>query len=124
MASAISLCAAALAALARVDMPIGRALGREEDHMDIRPFTIAAPQQALDDLQQRLDLTRWPDEIPGGSWRFGADLTYMRSLVDYWQSAFDWRAQERALNAFAHFQADIDGLGVHFIHAHGVGLHP
>lgn len=92
--------------------------------MDIQPFTIAIPQQALDDLQQRLALTRWPDEIPGMGWRFGTDLTYVRALVDYWQSAFDWRAQEQALNTLAHFRADIDGLGIHFIHARGVGPRP
>src|SRR5215813_6920832 len=100
------------------------ARGREGDHMDIQPIIIALPQQALDDLKQRLSMTRWPDEIPGLGWRFGTDRTYMRELVDYWQSAFDWRVQERALNAFAHFRAEIDGLGVHFIHAHGVGPRP
>jgi pimeloyl-ACP methyl ester carboxylesterase len=92
--------------------------------MDIRPFTIAISQPALDDLQQRLVMIRWPDEIPSAGWRFGTNLTYLRELVDYWQTSFDWRAQEHALNAFAQFRADIDGLGVHFIHARGVGPRP
>src|SRR5690242_466043 len=94
------------------------------DHMEIQPFTIALPQQALDDLQQRLSMTRWPDEIPRSGWRFGTNLAYLRDLVGYWQTTFDWRAQEQALNAFAHFRADIDGQGVHFIHARGVGPRP
>jgi len=27
----------------------------------ITPFTVAMPQAALDDLAERLDLTRWPE---------------------------------------------------------------
>jgi pimeloyl-ACP methyl ester carboxylesterase len=81
-------------------------------------------QQTLDDLQRRLAMTRWPDEIPSAGWRFGTNLAYLRELVDYWQATFNWRAQEQALNMFAHFRADINGLGVHFIHARGVGPRP
>ena len=36
--------------------------------MPIDPFTIAIPQSALDDLQDRLTHTRWPDELPGVGW--------------------------------------------------------
>ncbi len=28
------------------------------------PFVIAVPEAVLNDVQQRLALTRWPDEIP------------------------------------------------------------
>ena len=31
----------------------------------IRPFRIDIPQADLDDLRDRLDRTRWPDELPG-----------------------------------------------------------
>ena len=49
-----------------------------------RPFTIHVPDATLDDLRTRLDRVRWPDEIPGGGWRYGSDLTYMKALVAYW----------------------------------------
>jgi pimeloyl-ACP methyl ester carboxylesterase len=81
------------------------------------PFTVAVPQAVLDDLDQRLARTRWPDQIPGTGWDQGADTTYMRQLVDYWRNEFDWRAQEVRLNAFEHYRATIDGMGIHFIHA-------
>ncbi|HEX7734565.1 MAG TPA: epoxide hydrolase, partial [Ktedonobacteraceae bacterium] len=49
---------------------------------------------------------------------------YLKTLVDYWQHEFDWRAQEEKLNQFAHFRAEIDGLNVHFIHEQGQGPKP
>jgi pimeloyl-ACP methyl ester carboxylesterase len=92
--------------------------------MDIRPFTVNIPQPTLDDLQARLARTRWPDEVDGAGWDYGANLAYMRTLVKYWQTDFDWRRQEQAMNALPHFRAQVDGLGVHFIHARGRGPAP
>jgi len=40
----------------------------------------------------------------------------MVELLAYWQDGFDWRAQERRLNEFDHFQTVVDGLDLHFIH--------
>lgn len=82
----------------------------------IRPFTIDVPQPVLDDLRERLGRTRYPDEVEGAGWDYGANLAYMKDLVEYWRTTFDWRAQERRLNAFDQFKTNIDGLDIHFIH--------
>ena len=82
----------------------------------VRPFAINVPQLALDDLQERLARTRFPDEIEGADWDYGANLAYMKELVEYWQTEFDWRQQERRLNEFDQFKTVIDGLDIHFIH--------
>ena len=92
--------------------------------MDIRPFSIHVPQDVLDDLQIRLAETRWPDEIPDSGWDYGTNLSYMRELAQYWRTEYDWRAQERALNEFRNYRADLDGLGIHFIHQQGKGPDP
>src|SRR6202035_538017 len=89
-----------------------------------RPFTIALDDGVLLDLKRRLDATRWPDETPGPDWAFGTDLRYLRGLVDYWRTGYDWRAQEAMLNRFHHFTAPIDGIDLHFIHERGEGRAP
>ena len=76
----------------------------------IEPMTIDVPQQVLDDLRERLERTRWPDQVPGTGWSRGVDLDYMKQLVAYWLDEYDWHAQQEALNQYAHFRADIDGL--------------
>ena len=90
----------------------------------ISPFQIEAPQEALDDLQDRLRRTRWPKQVSGTGWSRGVDLDYMKDLVDYWINEYDWREQESRLNELPHFKADVDGLGVHFIHVAGKGPNP
>jgi pimeloyl-ACP methyl ester carboxylesterase len=92
--------------------------------MSIQPFKIDIPQATLDGLRERLARTRWPDEVEGAGWDYGTNLDYLKSLVDYWQHAFDWRVQETMLNSFSHFRTDIDGLGIHFIHERGRGPNP
>jgi pimeloyl-ACP methyl ester carboxylesterase len=92
--------------------------------MEIEAFIVDVPQATLDDLGARLARTRWPDEVEGAGWDYGTNLAYLQALVEYWRTRFDWREQERAMNAFPHFRANVNGLGVHFIHARGQGHRP
>lgn len=92
--------------------------------MKIETFTVNVPQSTLDDLCDRLARARWPDEIEGAGWDYGTNLAYLKELVIYWRTRFDWRAQERLLNSFPHFRAEIDGTKVHFIHVRGKGPKP
>ncbi|MAQ54417.1 MAG: multidrug MFS transporter [Chloroflexi bacterium] len=92
--------------------------------MDVKPFTIAVEDSVLEDLQQRLADTRWPDEIPNTGWDYGSNLAYLKELVEHWRTKFDWRAQEAKLNAFSHFKSEVDGLDIHFIHEKGKGPNP
>ena len=82
----------------------------------IVPFTIDVPDEALDDLRVRLAEARFPDQLEGAGWTYGAELAYLRELTAYWRDEFDWRDQERRLNRFDQFKTNIDGTGVHFIH--------
>lgn len=87
--------------------------------MAVRPFTIAIPDEDLEDLQRRLAKTRWPDQMAGSGWDYGTDADYLRDVVGYWRDGFDWRAQEQRLNAFPHYQAIIGGVDLHFVHMRG-----
>ena len=66
----------------------------------INPFRVEVAQSDLDDLNDRLDKTRWPDELPGAGWDLGIPLARVRELATCWREKFDWRAQEAALNQF------------------------
>jgi epoxide hydrolase len=92
--------------------------------MSSQPFTINIPQATLDDLHKRLARTRWPDEAEGTGWAYGISLAYMKEVADYWQHRYDWRQHEAALNRFAQFKAEVDGVGIHFIHERGKGPNP
>jgi epoxide hydrolase len=83
---------------------------------ELKPFRIDVPTEALDDLQARLARTRWPEAECVDDWSQGIPLAYTRELAAYWADGYDWRAREAALNRFAQFTTEIDGLDIHFIH--------
>ncbi len=88
----------------------------ENTSADIRPFRIQVPQADLDDLNERLAATRWPDELPGVGWTYGTPVGYLRELAEYWRTSYDWREYETKLNAFPQFTTTIDGQDIHFLH--------
>lgn len=90
----------------------------------IRPFRVDVPQAELDDLQDRLARTRWPDDYEGVGWNYGTDLATMKELATYWRDGYDWRRQEAYLNSFPHFTAELDGEELTFIHVRGTGPDP
>jgi microsomal epoxide hydrolase len=80
-------------------------------------FEICVDEAVWEDLRRRLAATRWPDQIEGTGWDYGADLDYVRELCDAWREQYDWRAAERELNRWHHFRTSIDGQRIHFLHA-------
>ncbi|WP_422773828.1 epoxide hydrolase family protein [Plantactinospora sp. WMMC1484] len=82
----------------------------------IKPFRIEIPEADLADLAERLRRTRWPDELPDAGWDYGIPLARVRELADHWQTGYDWRRQEAALNELPQYTTEIDGQNVHFLH--------
>jgi pimeloyl-ACP methyl ester carboxylesterase len=83
---------------------------------DIIPFRIDIPQDQLDDLRDRLGRTRWPAALPGDDWDTGVPGAWLRELVNYWRTDYDWRAAETRLNEYPQFTTLIDGQRIHFLH--------
>ncbi len=88
------------------------------------PFTLRVPDEVLEDLRARLARVRWPDEPPLEPWSTGTSVAYLKALVEYWRTGFDWRAQEARLNGFRQFKVPLAGIELHFIHEEGKGPDP
>ena len=88
------------------------------------PFAVHIGEAVLEDLRQRLSRCRFPDEAPDSRWKYGADLQYLRSLVEYWLRGYDWRKHEAVLNRFRQYKVRIAGIDLHFIHEEGKGREP
>src|SRR6202008_2632167 len=93
--------------------------------MTVTPYRLHVPDSAISDLRARLKGTRFPDEpFAMQPWSTGSSVAYMKQLVSYWETQFDWRAQEAKLNAFKQYKVNIRGLDLHFIHEPGRGANP
>jgi pimeloyl-ACP methyl ester carboxylesterase len=84
--------------------------------VDIRPFTVHVPDEALADLRRRLSATQWPDRETVPDHSQGVPLAVMHDLVEHWRTGHDWRRCEAGLNAVPNFVTEIDGLDIHFLH--------
>jgi hypothetical protein len=102
----------------------GTAATMRERVVGVERFTVAVPQATLDDLAERLPRTRWPDALDEAGWEDGTSPAFLRELVDWWQTRFDWRSQEAVINRFAQFRATVDGVGLHYVHERGKGPAP
>lgn len=92
--------------------------------MHIQPFHINISDTAVQDLRARLSASRYPVNIKDGGWREGTEPHFLRRLIDYWLTEFDWRAQEARLNALPQFTAAVGEHTIHFVHQKGEGPSP
>jgi len=84
------------------------------DSSALRPFTIAFPEQALEDLRSRIRATRWPEAETHASQ--GVSRSDLESLAAYWADGYDWRRCELAINAWPQLVTEVQGLAIHAIH--------
>jgi pimeloyl-ACP methyl ester carboxylesterase len=88
------------------------------------PTPIHVSDEVLDDLRRRLVATKWPRDSGNEDGFYGVRRTRLQPLVEYWADGFDWRAAERAINAYDHYRVDVGDVPVHFLHKPGVGPNP
>src|SRR5262245_29550647 len=88
----------------------------EQSRLEIRPFRINTPEEALVDLRRRIAATQWPERETVSDASQGVQFATMQKLARYWATDYDWRKCEAKLNALPQFITKIDGLDIHFIH--------
>jgi hypothetical protein len=86
-----------------------------------KPFTLSVSDAALDDLRNRLELTRLPSELSGAGSSRGTPLDTISRLVSRWKNGHDWRKREAEINELPMFTGpvEVDGFGsldIHFVH--------
>ncbi|XP_069464936.1 epoxide hydrolase 1-like [Ambystoma mexicanum] len=82
----------------------------------IRPFRVETSDEEIQDLNRRLDHTRFTPPLEDAGFHYGFNSTYLRKVVSHWRDRFDWRQQVDVLNRYPHFKTTIEGIDVHFIH--------
>ncbi|KAJ7082973.1 Alpha/Beta hydrolase protein [Mycena epipterygia] len=85
-------------------------------------FKIAIPDEQIEQLRQKLKLTRLPDELENAGWEYGSPLADIKRLVARWENDYSWREHEAQINAeLPQFTRDIEVTGhgilnIHYVH--------
>jgi pimeloyl-ACP methyl ester carboxylesterase len=101
-------------------MAVGERVGQK---MPEKPFRVYFDNALRADLQHRLAETRWSDAVTTG-WEYGMNKSFLRALVEYWRSNYNFDAAEQRMNAIPQFRVSVAGFGVHYVHLRGRGPHP
>ncbi|KAI0655829.1 alpha/beta-hydrolase [Cubamyces menziesii] len=86
-----------------------------------QPFRISVSEADLELLHKKLELFRFPDELDGAGWDYGAPLDDIKRLVARWRDGFDWRKAEAEINKLPMYTRDIEieghgTLNIHYVH--------
>jgi pimeloyl-ACP methyl ester carboxylesterase len=90
----------------------------------VESFSVEIPEAALQDLHARLANARLAADFANDDWSRGTNGDYLRELVEYWRTSYDWRLHERNINAVPQYRTSIDGIPIHFQHIRGKGRNP
>ena len=88
--------------------------------MSATPWKLKLPEEKVQRLKQKLELTDLPDELDDQGWDQGPPLSDIKRLVGAWKT-FDFTAFENEVNEHPNFMTsiNIEGFGdfdIHFVH--------
>ena len=90
--------------------------------MSVKPYKINVSQLRIEELRQRLALSKFPSQLDGPDlWGYGTPVNEVQRLAKYWRDGFNWRKAEAKINMLPNFMTSIfvEGFGdldIHFVH--------
>ena len=87
----------------------------------MQSFLINYTEDKIEDLNRRLDATRWPAMPFNTGWRCGTNDQVLRDLVLYWRHEYDWFKEQEHLNRLNHLSGPVDGEKLHCVFYKGSG---
>lgn len=90
-----------------------------KENTAVTPFDIAAKPELIEDLKTQLQRPlKLHDPLEGVAFEYGFNSHYLKTVVKYWRDDYlaKWSERESFLKKLPHFQTQIQGLKVHFIH--------
>ena len=98
-------------------------LNRRTKETMIRKFTIGVDDSSIAALKNRLNNTRFFENVRDADWSEGVPVSEINTLIAYWRDGFDWRTQESRLNRLPQYVCTLDRKSILFIKKAGV-THP
>ena len=82
-----------------------------------RLFVPELTSEQLDALQRRLQNINWPHTVGTDDWMYGVPAAWLKNMADYWRDEWQWSRAQSAMQAWPHYQIEIDGIPIHYLYA-------
>ena len=87
----------------------------------MQPFVLNIGSNILEEISNRLNSTRLPEDFGNQDWRYGTEKSYLEGLLEYWINDYDWKNTEEEINFFPNFICEINDIPIHFLLVKGSG---
>ena len=90
----------------------------------VKPFKVNVSDKVIKEIIYKVKNYPWHEMPIDGGWKYGANLSYMKEIANYWVNKFDWKKHEDQINKFSNFTTKVNNIDIHFIHEKGSGSNP
>ncbi|XP_064543009.1 juvenile hormone epoxide hydrolase 1 [Drosophila montana] len=94
--------------------------GSYQENKAVSPYDISVAPEVIADLKAQLERPlKLQEPLEGVGFEYGFNAKELNKVVKYWRDSYlpKWNEREQLLKKFKHFQTEIQGLRIHFIHA-------
>ncbi|XP_077299452.1 juvenile hormone epoxide hydrolase 1-like [Arctopsyche grandis] len=89
----------------------------ETHETSIREYRITFKPEVVKDLLNRLENTNFYTEpLEGVSFQDGFNNNYLKEVIEFWKTKYNFNERENYLNKYPHFKTKIQGLDIHYMH--------
>ena len=64
----------------------------------IKKYNINIPESEINDLKDRINNTRWPNDPFNEDWVNGTNKDFLKDFLNYWANDYNWRKAESKIN--------------------------
>lgn len=96
--------------------------GKAENYKEntkVKPFDITAKPELIEDLKVQLQRPlKLHEPLEDVGFEYGFNSNYLQKVIKYWRDEYlpKWSQHEQNLKKFKHYQTEIQGLKIHYIH--------
>ena len=82
-------------------------------------FDINYSDNIINDIKEKISNFNWENLPDFSNWDLGVNKEVLRDICNHWITNYSWKKEEKKLNSFNHYSAEVDDLNIHFVYEKG-----
>lgn len=82
-------------------------------------FDINYSDKIINDIKEKISNFNWENLPDLSNWDLGVNKEVLKDICNHWITNYSWKKEEKKLNSFNHYSAEVDDLKIHFVYEKG-----